>query len=246
MKHTKRTHRRPKKCSKAVVKCVKHVLKTELAPEMKQNTRFHGTAYQYILPSGGSINTTNYASFLHEIVLGTGPNNRIGKQIKIHKIDFYVELQYYLQAVLLTNGPYVTRVRCCLIKDKKFNGALGLPQLIFQADTSNVLRIDSDINNLFENRFSIVKDFKFRLSYGGDDNYATLQPLLFAGNGGAEGVPAHKSIKITIRPNVVINYVNSTPDISDVIGVNYYLVLYDEYGQNVYYNAIMNIHFTDV
>lgn len=194
-------------------------------PPVAQEVKFFDSTFpQTVIPAGPAslIDSTLVA----EIQNGTGPQDRIGRKIKIIKIDF--SLTILVSGASVANNTEAIRYDIWL--DKQCNGvAPGPADLYTQIVTAQGT---CQMPNLFNE-----KRFKRLYSH-------TVQMNTQNTNGGAPCTLGHK-FEGTIRPNCIVEFDASTGNITDLTSNNIFQCWSTDNGLGITQNTFTRVHYVD-
>lgn len=167
------------------------------------------------------------STLVAEIVNGTGPSNRIGRKIKVVKVDY----SFSIQMVGGVAGVQSDAVRYDIWLDRQCNGVAPAPtELYTSAPTTGT----NQMPNLFNEK-------RFRRLYTNTHQF-NLQTGIGGGNPGANvGIKVEGSFK----PNSVIEYDDTTGNITDLTSANLFQCWSSDVGTCVIGSNFVRIHYTD-
>lgn len=195
-------------------------------PAVPQEVKFFDTVFPTAGIPAGSASLID-STVVAEIQNGTGPQSRIGRKIKVIKIDYDVTIEY--------NGATATprasdAVRLDYWLDKQCNGIAPLPAELYT--TLAPALGTGQMPNLFnEKRFkrlySKVHQFNPQMSIGAA-----------SGNVGVK-------FEGSFRPNCVIEYDNSTGNITDLTSNNIFTCWSSDVGLCNTQAVFTRVHYVD-
>lgn len=162
-----------------------------------------------------------------EIVNGTGPQERIGRKIKVVKVDY----SFSLVLNGLAAGTATDAVRYDIWLDRQCNGLAPAPgELYTGAPTLGT----NQMPNLFNEK-------RFKRLYTKTHQFNTQN------SAGAGGVPCNTGMKIegSFRPNCVIEYDATTGIITDLTSNNIFQCWSSDAGLCVIGSNFVRVHYTD-
>lgn len=161
-----------------------------------------------------------------EIQNGTGPQDRIGRKIKVTKVDF----SFTISAVGAIIGANTDCVRYDIWLDKQSNGAAPGPGDIYTALAGPPGT--TQMPNLFNER-------RFTRLYSNVYQFNTQNSV-----GGAVSNMGHK-VEGSIYPNVIIEYDATTGNITDLTSNNLFQCWGSDSGLLVTQANFVRVHFVD-
>jgi len=160
-----------------------------------------------------------------EIVNGTGPSDRIGRRIKVVKVDY----SYALQLVGASGNNDCARYDIWL--DRQCNGIAPAPGALY---TSAATLGTNQMPNLFNEK-------RFKRLYTKTHLFNTMNSI------GAGGVGSNVGMKFegSFRPNCVIEYDDTTGNITDLTSNNIFQCWSSDSGLCVIQSNFVRIHYVD-
>ena len=161
------------------------------------------------------------------IINGSGPQNRVGRKIKVVQIDYSVNVT--LNGT--PSGPSVDIVQFDIFKDKQCNGAAATPaELYTAAATPGTCQM---LNPFNEKRFSRI--------------YTKSVLLNQTNSNGAANTPSNVALKFegSIRPNCIVEYQASTAGVADVTTNNLFLAWSSDSGLSIISGVLTRVHYVD-
>lgn len=197
-----------------------------LAPRRtKAEVKFFDSAFPATAIPAGPASLID-STVVAEIVNGTGPQSRIGRKIKVTKVDF----SFTIIANGATIGTNTDCVRYDIWLDKQANGAAPAPGNLYTALAGVVGT--TQMPNLFNERrfvrlYSNVYQFNVQNTSGvGQSNVG------------------HK-VEGSIYPNVIIEYDDTTGTITDLTSNNIFQCWGSDSGFCVTNANFIRVHFVD-
>lgn len=193
----------------------RHSVRSSSVSELK----FKDNAFITTITSAGVILPSTNS--LVNIAVGTGPNERIGRQIKVKSINAYLTLQK-------NSSSYATdTIRIMLVLDTQCNGTAPAITDILQTASVNSFR-----NMANSKRFVVLKDSEINITSATYDgtNFATV----------------HRQLEFFRKVNYSIEYDQnmSTGAISTIRSNNLFLVALTNYA-SISVNGTVRIRYDD-
>ena len=171
------------------------------------------------------------ATLVAEIINGTGPRDRIGRKIKVVKID------YSLTVILsdATVGNNTEAIRYDIWLDKQCNGFAPAPTDLYTALATATGTCQ--MPNLFnEKRFKRLYTHTVQMNtLNANTAPAALRPCSVG----------HK-FEGSLRPNIVIEFDATTGNIADLTSNNIFQCWSTDNGVGITQNCFTRVHYTDV
>lgn len=229
MKALRAKYRAYKKPSMALAKTGKAVgyYKGGSVPSAPVEVKFKSTAFPAAaIPAG--VATLIDSTIVADIVNGTGPSDRIGRRIKIVKIDYSYSLTFNRAAATFNTDA----VRYDIWLDKQSNG-IGPGQYDLYEDLS-AARVPGTcmLPNLYnEKRFRRL--------------YTKVQQVNSQNFSGAQVCNVGVKFEGSIYPNVVIEYDATTGNIADLTSNNILQCWSSDSGLFSVRTCVTRVHYTD-
>lgn len=196
-----------------------------LAPrKTKAEIKFADSAFPSTAIPAGPASLID-STIVAQIVNGTGPSDRIGRKIKVTKIDFSFTVVLNGAAALLNTDC----VRYDIWLDKQSNGAAPAPGNLY---TALATPGTTQMPNLFNER-------RFARLYSNVYQFNPASSL-----GVATANVGHK-VEGSIYPNVIIEYDDTTGNITDLTSNNLFQCWGSDSGFCVTNANFIRVHFVD-
>lgn len=195
-------------------------------PPAGQEVKFFDTVFPSAAIPAGPASLID-STLVAEIVNGTGPSDRIGRKIKVLKVDY----SYTLQLVGATAIIASDAVRYDIWLDKQCNGFAPAPAELY---TTAATLGTSQYPNLFnEKRFKRL--------------YTRTRQMNSQNAVGAASACANFGMKVegSFRPNVIIEYDASTGNITDLTSNNIFQCWSSDAAACVIAGNFVRIHYVD-
>lgn len=160
-----------------------------------------------------------------EIVNGTGPSDRIGRRVKIVKVDY----SYTITANGVSIGGASDAVRYDMWIDRQCNGAAPAPAELY---TAAAVVGTAQMPNLFNEK-------RFKRLYTKTHQFNTTNVI--------GGVAANVGLKVegSFRPNCIIEYDATTGNITDLTSNNIFQCWSSDIGSASITSNFVRVHYVD-